>query len=61
MKHRLTRRQAIAAMAVGVLVVVLAPAGGAQAANADKIIISGASGHLGILTIKELLARGVSA
>ena len=33
----------------------------AQTAGEDKIIISGASGNLGGLTIKELLARGVPA
>ena len=33
----------------------------AQVAGQDKIIISGASGNLGGLTIKELLARGVPA
>jgi NAD(P)H dehydrogenase (quinone) len=33
----------------------------AQGAGEDKIVISGASGNLGGLTIKELLARGVPA
>lgn len=32
---------------------------GAQTAGADKIIVSGASGNLGGLTVKELLARGI--
>ena len=32
---------------------------GAQTTSADKIIVSGASGNLGGLTVKELLARGI--
>ena len=36
-------------------------AGAATAPSQDKIIISGASGHLGSLTVKALLAKGVPA
>jgi NAD(P)H dehydrogenase (quinone) len=32
-----------------------------SAADAEKIIVSGASGNLGALTVKELLARGIPA
>ena len=40
----------------------IAPAMAQQSATTqDKIIVSGASGHLGELTVKELLARGVPA
>lgn len=43
-----------------VLLAALAPAG-VQAAAGDKIIISGASGQLGLATVKALLAQGVPA
>jgi NAD(P)H dehydrogenase (quinone) len=49
--------QAVAA----VLLIALTVGGARAAASGDKIIISGASGQLGQLTIKALLARGVSA
>jgi NAD(P)H dehydrogenase (quinone) len=39
----------------------LALAPGAQAATDDKLIVSGASGQLGALTVKALLAKGVPA
>lgn len=53
----LTRREALGAMALGVLL----DGATAQAREPDRIIISGASGHLGGLTVKALLARGVPA
>src|SRR5581483_198203 len=43
------------------LMTALMVAGARAAPNEDKIIISGASGQLGMLTIKALLARGVPA
>ena len=51
----LTRRR------FGALMVFLAMAGGVNAAPNDKIIVSGASGQLGQLVVKDLLARGVPA
>jgi NAD(P)H dehydrogenase (quinone) len=39
----------------------LAGAAGAAAQTGDKIVVSGASGQLGSLVVKELLARGVPA
>src|SRR5262249_40387142 len=53
------RRTCIAALLAFSAALALAPA--AQAATDDKIIVSGASGQLGALTVKELLARGVPA
>jgi len=53
------RRTCIAALLAFSAALALAP--GAQAATDDKIIVSGASGQLGALTVKELLARGVPA
>lgn len=50
---------AAVALAFGALVVSTTVR--AQGASQDKIIISGASGQLGGLTVKELLARGVPA
>jgi phosphoglycerate dehydrogenase-like enzyme/uncharacterized protein YbjT (DUF2867 family) len=47
-------------LALLVLFAVVAPAG-TQAAVDDKIIVSGASGQLGHLTVKALLAKGVPA
>lgn len=38
-----------------------APGGSSGTAGNDRIIVSGASGQLGELVVKELLARGVSA
>ena len=55
------RRTVLIAAALGLCAAVLAgPAALAQRAE-DKIIISGASGNLGGLTVKALLARGVPA
>jgi len=53
------RRTGIAALLAFSAVLALAP--GAQAAADDKIIVSGASGQLGGLTVKALLAKGVPA
>jgi phosphoglycerate dehydrogenase-like enzyme/uncharacterized protein YbjT (DUF2867 family) len=47
-------------LALLVLFAVVAPAGTRAAMN-DKIIVSGASGQLGHLTVKALLAKGVPA
>jgi NAD(P)H dehydrogenase (quinone) len=55
---RLTRRDAIE---MGVAGLLLSGATCAVAAGADRIIISGASGQLGGLAVKELLAKGVPA
>jgi NAD(P)H dehydrogenase (quinone) len=56
----LARRTFAAAMAlVGALVLTLP--GSPAAAQGEKIIVSGASGNLGGLTVEELLARGVPA
>jgi NAD(P)H dehydrogenase (quinone) len=49
-----------AAMAVALALVATVPPMGAQAQE-ERIIISGASGNLGGLTVDELLARGVPA
>lgn len=47
---------------IGCVLAGVAALGVAQNANtADKIIVSGASGHLGRLTVQALLARGVPA
>lgn len=54
---KLTRREALGALALGVLL----DGAAAHARRPDRIIISGASGHLGGLTVKALLARGVPA
>ena len=59
-------RRVLSAWTLMVLVsgAVLTPTVSANAQNAsadDKIIVSGASGNLGGLTVKELLARGVPA
>jgi NAD(P)H dehydrogenase (quinone) len=51
----------IAAFAVACGGLALATSAHAQSASNDKIIISGASGQLGELAVKELLARGVPA
>src|SRR5512134_600366 len=42
-------------------VALIAPIPAGAQSTADKIIVSGASGNLGGLTVKELLARGVPA
>jgi NAD(P)H dehydrogenase (quinone) len=55
--YKLTRRRALGAMALATLL----DTPWAQAAPSEKIIISGASGQLGGLAIKALLARGVAA
>jgi NAD(P)H dehydrogenase (quinone) len=53
---KLTRREALGAVALGVLLGTQAKARGP-----DRLIVSGASGQLGGLTVKALLARGVPA
>ena len=55
---RLTRRELMQQVAAGVL---LGGAATAGAAEAGRIIISGASGQLGDAAVRELLARGVAA
>jgi NAD(P)H dehydrogenase (quinone) len=55
--QKLTRREALGAMALATLV----DTPWAQGATTQKIIVSGASGQLGRLAIKALLARGVAA
>ena len=54
------RRTCIAALFAFSAALALAPAAWAAASD-DKIIVSGASGQLGALTVKELLAKGVPA
>jgi len=56
------RRAARAALAVAAAMVVALPATSARAQGAgETIIVSGASGNLGGLTVEALLARGVPA
>ena len=55
---RLTRREVLELAAAGAL---LGGATAALGAAGDRLIISGASGHLGGQTVKDLLARGVPA
>jgi len=60
----LSRRSVLAAVVLAGLGIAIAPSASllAQGAgSADRIIISGASGNLGGLTVKALLARGVPA
>lgn len=57
----LTRRSWLAAFAVASTMVLALPPSLARAQGAEKIIVSGASGNLGGLTVDELLARGVPA
>ena len=59
MKNVTRRTCAMALLAFGAAL--SAAPSGAQAATNDKIIISGASGQLGGLTVKALLAKGVPA
>src|SRR5882672_3162063 len=59
--HRSLFSIVMAIACLGALAITAAPAN-AQAVNTkDKIIISGASGHLGGLVVKDLLAMGVPA
>ena len=62
-RFRLTLSRRRAALLVGVasLAALSSPGVTLAQSNGDKIIVSGASGHLGGLTVKELLARGVPA
>ena len=50
---------AVTALAIGALLV--SGTANAQGASQDKIIVSGASGQLGELVVKGLLAKGVPA
>jgi NAD(P)H dehydrogenase (quinone) len=62
--RRLSRRFALTAgcaAAIGVLAFAAAPAHAQNAGAQDRIIVSGASGNLGGLTVEALLARGVPA
>ena len=59
MKNLIRRTCVMALLAFGAAL--SAAPSGAQAATNDKIIISGASGQLGGLTVKALLAKGVPA
>jgi NAD(P)H dehydrogenase (quinone) len=61
MKNYVTRLGALVVMAFGVTFSAVAPANAQAARSQDKIIISGASGQLGGLTVKALLAKGVPA
>jgi NAD(P)H dehydrogenase (quinone) len=55
-------RRSISALAVAALAFAAPiPGANAQDTAAEKIIVSGASGNLGGLTVEELLARGVPA
>jgi NAD(P)H dehydrogenase (quinone) len=54
--QKLTRRRALGTMALATLL----PTPWAEAGTAEKFIISGASGQLGGLAVKALLARGVA-
>jgi NAD(P)H dehydrogenase (quinone) len=56
--NQLTRRELLEMAAAGIL---LGATAAASAAGADLIIISGASGQLGGLAVKDLLAKGVPA
>ncbi|HTW74854.1 MAG TPA: NAD(P)H-binding protein [Steroidobacteraceae bacterium] len=49
------------ALVLALPVAARAAAPGSDAGSADRIIISGAAGHLGELTVEDLLARGVPA
>lgn len=68
-KHRnstnaVSRRTVLSGLAVAGVAAAVGGLPGARAhaqAAAEKIIVSGASGNLGSLTVKELLARGVPA
>ena len=59
------RRAGLLALALALALALPVSAGaathGRAAAGADRIIISGAAGHLGELTVEDLLARGVPA
>jgi len=59
--RRATLALGVCALALGALLVAGVPTSARAAASQDKIIISGASGQLGGLTVKALLARGVPA
>jgi NAD(P)H dehydrogenase (quinone) len=62
-RFRLTLSRRRAALLVGVasFAALSLPSVTLAQPGTDKIIVSGASGHLGGLTVKELLARGVPA
>jgi uncharacterized protein YbjT (DUF2867 family) len=51
----------VVALAMSLFVIAPLPAATPGAATHDRIIISGASGHLGELVVKNLLRRGVPA
>lgn len=57
------RRALLVAAALGLILPIRAGAAmhGRAASGADRIIISGAAGHLGELTVEDLLERGVPA
>lgn len=57
----LSRRSLLACITVVFTLVATLPSSWAEAQGDEKIIISGASGNLGGLTVDELLARGVPA
>jgi NAD(P)H dehydrogenase (quinone) len=57
----LSRRSLLACITVVCTLVLAVPASVLEAQSDEKIIISGASGNLGGLTVDELLARGVPA
>lgn len=60
MMHRVSFPRRLIAAAVAGFPLVLALPVWPAAAQAERIIVSGASGNLGRLTVDELLARGVS-
>jgi NAD(P)H dehydrogenase (quinone) len=59
--ERMSRREALQALSLGLALTACPLASIAAAADSGKIIISGASGRLGQLTVKALLDRGVPA
>ncbi len=61
LRRRVITTLALAIGAGGAGLLPSAPAHAQAGAGGEKIIISGASGNLGSLTVKELLARGVPA
>ena len=61
LRRRVVMTLALAVAAAGTALIRSAPAQAQAGSAAEKIIISGASGNLGSLTVKELLARGVPA
>lgn len=60
-RPRTVTLRAAAVLALALFLAAAAPSNAQTAASGEKIIVSGASGQLGELVVKELLARGVPA